>query len=275
MSLVDHSRPGPGVRLSVIPETAGWSFLSFSVLQLDAGQRIRGETGHEELLVVPLSGRVVVQAAGEDHLLQRSSVFEQLPDVVYLPPGTPYVMQAGDGCELAVGSAPAEGRLPARRIGAGEMAVEMRGGANVTRQITHVLAPPLPAERLVVFEVYTPSGNWSSWPPHRHDGRQGSPYLEETYYYRVDPAEGFAIQRVYSPDAGLDELVMARDGDVVRVPEGHHPVVAAPGSNVYYLNFLAGPERSTAVADDPAYEWMRDDWEGRALTLPIGAADGD
>ena len=258
------------------PESAGWSFLSFSVLQLHADQRIEGGTGHEELLIVPLSGRAVVHAAGVAHDLHRTSVFEQLPAVVYLPPSTPYVLQAGDGCELAMGSAPAEGVHPARRIAPEEMFVEMRGGANVTRQITHVLAPPLPAERLVVFEVYTPSGNWSSWPPHRHDGREDSPYLEETYYYRVDPAEGFAIQRVYSPDASLDELVLARNGDVVRVPEGHHPVVAAPGSNVYYLNFLAGPERSTAVADDPDYRWMRDDWEGKALTLPIGGrASGD
>ncbi len=270
MSLVVHSAEGAGTRLAVTPENTGWSFLSFHVLLLDTGDRMTGNTGHEELLVVPLAGRAVVEAGGVRHVLERSSVFEQLPAVVYLPPGSTYLIHATAGCELALGSAPAEGEHPIRCIQPEEMQVELRGGANVTRQITHVLAPPLPAERLVVFEVYTPSGNWSSWPPHRHDGREGSPYLEETYYYRVQPQDGFAIQRVYSPDAGLDELVLARDGDVVMVPEGHHPVVAAPGSNVYYLNFLAGPERSTAVADDPAYEWMREDWAGKALKLPIG-----
>ena len=270
MSLCLHSQPGPGKLLQVTPDSAGWSFLSFWVARLEAGDRMSGHTGREELAVIPLSGRAVIDAGAETHVLEREGVFQQLPHVMYLPPDTSYTIQAGAECELALGSAPAEGGLPARLITPEEIHVEIRGGANVRRQISHVLAPPLPAERLVVFEVYTPSGNWSSWPPHRHDGRQKSPYLEETYYYRIEPREGFAIQRVYSPDAGLDELVMPRDGDVVMVPEGHHPVVAAPGCNVYYLNFLAGPERSTAVADDPHYAWMRDDWEGKPLELPVG-----
>lgn len=262
---------GAGVRVEVTPQTAGWRFLSFRVVALAAGEVLEGDSGHEEVALVPLSGTARLEHAAGTHSVSRRGVFEELPHVLYLPPRTAYRVRAEGGpLELALGSAPAEGRYPARLIRPDEVRVEIRGGHNATRQISHLLGPQLPAERLVLFEVYTPSGNWSSWPPHRHDGRLGSPYVEETYYYRLEPADGFAVQRLYSRDSGLDELVLARDGDLVLVREGYHPVAAAPGTNAYYLNALAGESRDMTPHDDPAYAWVRDDWSGRALKLPVG-----
>ena len=158
------------------------------------------------------------------------------------------------------------------------MRVELRGGASAARQVSHLLGPDQPAERLLLYEVYTPGGHWSGWPPHRHDGQGGSLYIEETYHYRISPQEGWAVHRNYCPEdiqgGGYDELLLARDGDVVLAPRGYHPVAAAPGSNVYYLNFMAGEavgeKRRTPPIDDDDWAWMRQDWTGRAMKLPIG-----
>ncbi len=266
-------RPTAGeVRIAVTPDSAGWKFLSFFAAQLAPGRRYRYQRPGEEAALVPLSGRARVRLGKEAFETTREGVFAELPEVFYAPPGVAIEVEALSDFAFAVGSAPAEGRLPPRRIRREEIPVEIRGGANCTRQISHVLAPPLPAERLLLFEVYTPSGNWSSWPPHRHDGRLGSPYLEEVYYYRIEPQKGWAYQRVYAED--LDALIQVGDGEAVLVPRGYHPVVAAPGSNVYYLNYLAGEERTTRVVDDPDWAWMREDWSGRALELPIGGGKG-
>ncbi len=259
---------GAEAKIAVTPASAGWRYLSFFAVELPPGGRYRYQKEGEEAALVPLFGRARIRLGEAAFETGRKSVFAELPEVFYAPPGTPIEVEALEAFAFAVGSAPAEGRLPPRRILPEEIPVEIRGGANCTRQISHVLAPPLPAERLLLFEVYTPSGNWSSWPPHRHDGRRGSPYLEEVYYYRIEPKNGWAVQRVYAED--LDETIRVEDGQAVLVPRGYHPVAAAPGSNVYYLNYLAGDERTTRVVDDPEWAWMREDWTGRALALPIG-----
>ncbi len=262
-------KPGSAtVKIAVTPESAGWRYLRFFAVELAPGERYRYAQAGEEAALVPLFGEARIRLGDGVFETRRASVFKELPEVFYAPPGVAIEVEAAGAFAFAVGSAPAEGRLPPRRIRREEIPVEMRGGANVSRQISHVLAPPLPAERLLLFEVYTPSGNWSSWPPHRHDGRMGSPYLEEVYYYRIEPAHGWAVQRVYSER--IDALMRVGDGEAVLVPEGYHPVAAAPGSNVYYLNYLAGEERTTRVVDDPEWAWMRDDWTGKALKLPIG-----
>lgn len=266
------AQPEGGSRIPIIvnPETAGWRYTSLWTYALPAGDDVLTNTDDREVVIVPLRGKGMVTTPAGAFRLDRTSVFEQLPRVLYLPPKTRFVLAADSDFEVALGAAPAEGKLPVRLFEPQEMKIEIRGEANARRQITHILAPPLPAERLVMFEVYTPSGNWSSWPPHCHDGRLGSPEMEEVYYYRIRPREGFAIQRIYTGGEEPDELMMPRHGDAVIVPGGHHPVVAAPGSNVYYLNVLAGPQRSTAVADDPHYKWMREDWTGKAMKLPVG-----
>lgn len=272
-----HLRPEAGRALNVTPESAGWRFLSFGVVTLAAGEVHRGQTAALEVAVVPQSGAFRLEAGGQSFELRRESVFTELPHVVYLPPGTDWTLTAFSDTTFAWGGAPAEGRLPIRLIRPGEMRVEMRGGANAARQVSHILGPDLPAERLILYEVYTPSGHWSGWPPHRHDGQLGSVYIEETYHYHVTPPEGWAVHRNYSPEDGLDELLLARDGDVILAPRGYHPVAAAPGSNVYYLNFMAGEvtgeARRTAPVDEDRWAWMRQDWAGKPLELPIGAPD--
>ncbi|MER3443780.1 MAG: 5-deoxy-glucuronate isomerase [Meiothermus sp.] len=276
MSSPNHLKPraGPGVVVKASPATVGWKYLSFRVVALPAAALYPGDTGGQEMALVPLSGEMRVRAGGEAFEIGRESVFAELPSVLYLPPGIPFELEACTGAEFALGGAPAEGRYPLRLFRPQEMRVEMRGGANATRQVSHVLGPHLPAERLLVYEVYTPSGFWSGWPPHRHDGRMGSLYVEETYYYKISPPSGWAVHRNYSPEDGLDELLLARDGDLILAPRGYHPVSAPPGSNVYYLNYMAGEaldaQRATPPVDDPQWGWMRQDWAGKPLKLPVG-----
>ncbi|MCS7057995.1 MAG: 5-deoxy-glucuronate isomerase [Meiothermus sp.] len=274
---MNHYTPRPGrVRVEVAPQGA-WRYLFFRVLALVPGEVEAGATEGCEVALVPLSGRVRVEAGGQVFELARRDVFGELPSVLYLPPGIAYRIEALSEAELALGGAPAEGRYPLRLFRPEEMRVEMRGGGNALRQVSHILGPHLPAERLILYEVYTPSGHWSGWPPHRHDGRMGSLYIEETYYYKIRPAHGFAIHRNYSPEDGLDELLLAQDGDLILAPRGYHPVAAAPGSNVYYLNYMAGEAvgeaRATPPVDDPDWAWMRQDWAGRPLRLPVGGEE--
>lgn len=269
----NHLKPDTSGNLSVTPDTAGWRYLSFGVQTLRVGETFSGETWGLEMAVVPQAGAFTLEAGGQMFELKRESVFTELPHVVYLPPGTAFTLTAQADSTFAHGGAPAEGRLPLRLFRPDEMRVELRGGANAARQVSHILGPDLPAERLLLYEVYTPSGNWSGWPPHRHDGQLGSLYTEETYQYRIQPPEGWAVHRNYSQEDNLDELLLARDGDVILSPRGYHPVAAAPGSNVYYLNFMAGEaqgeQRRTPPLDEAQWAWMRQDWTGRALKLPI------
>jgi 5-deoxy-glucuronate isomerase len=241
---------------------------------LQANQTHSGATAAQEAAIVPLFGQMQVKVGGEVFELGRKGIFAELPHVLYLPPGSNYAIKGLTDCEFAIGMAPAEGRYPLRLFKPGEMKSEMRGGANALRQVNHILGPHLPAERLILYEVYTPSGFWSGWPPHRHDGQMGSLYIEETYYYRIDPPDaGWAIHRNYSPEDELDELLLVRNGDLVLTPVGFHPVSAPPGSNVYYLNYMAGEAlneaRATAPVDDPNWGWMRQDWAGKPIKLPF------
>lgn len=264
---------GPGRVLDVTPQSAGWEYLSFAVHELDA------DTGHafdedgRETAIVPLAGAGTVRAGGETFELSRTSVFEQKPHIVYVPPGTAVEIETEGAFTCAVGSAPAEGKLPLRLISPDEMKSEVRGGGAAHRQVVHALAPPLPAERLILYEVYVPRGTWSGWPPHCHDGRDGSPYLEETYYFRLDRPEGYAIHRNWRDDEGFDEAVVAKDGDVVMVPKGYHTSVACPGSNMFFLNYLAGElvgdERSTPPCFHAEHTWIEDDWTAGEWGLPV------
>lgn len=271
--LGNHRRPDVSGQVGVTPGTAGWRYLSFEVTALKAGETFQSDSAGLEVAVVPQSGHFSLTAGGQTFELRRGSVFSELPHVVYLPPRLPWTVTARADSTFAHGGAPAEGRLPLRVFTPAEMRVELRGGANARRQVSHILGPDLPAERLLLYEVYTPGGNWSGWPPHRHDGRLGSLSIEETYHYRISPPEGWAVHRNYSPEDGLDELLLARDGDLILSPRGYHPVAAAPGSNVYYLNFMAGEaqgeERKVPPVDEARWAWMRQDWEGGAMGLPL------
>jgi 5-deoxy-glucuronate isomerase len=254
-------------RLDITPKTADWRYLSFRVVALDAGDPEEFETGANEVIVVPLSGAGICSFANQNHAFQRSSVFNGPSDIFYLPPRTQCTIKGSQATELAIGGAPAEGRLPARVIPGSEITVGVRGDANVKRSVS-ALAD---SERLTVYEIHTPSGNWSSFPPHRHDTRDQSSYHEETYYYRFQPRNGFAIQRIYTRDTELDVAIPVQDGDLVLIHEGYHPVVKAPGTNAYYLNFLAGDVRRISAVNDPEYDWIATNWSGNPITVPLGA----
>ena len=252
-----HRRAGTWSTIS--PADAGWRYLTFGVEHVTQMER---ETNGEEVAIVLLAGACTITGDGfEFELGPRSSVFEQLPWTVYLPRETSYRV-SGD-VELAIASALVERRRePVLQLPA-EVDVEIRGAGNATRQINNMIQPGFPAERLLVVEVLTPSGSWSSYPPHKHDEDRfpDEVKLEEIYYYRATAPEAFAFQRLYSPERDVDETWTVRDGDLVLVPFGYHPFTAAPGYDFYYLNALAGDHHSMANSDDPEYAWVRATWD--------------
>lgn len=274
-----HIKPelGSKILIEVTPESAGWQYLGFQVVKLRAGENHQVSTAGIEMALVPLYGAGTFRVDNEVYSVSRTSPFAEMPHILYVPPGHEVQVEAAaEGFEFAYGSAPAEGKYPLRLFKPAEMKSEVRGGGAATRQVNHVLAHPLPAERLILFEVYVPGGMYSGWPPHCHDGYEGSPYLEETYYYRIDPAAtGFCIHRNYRCDNDFDEVFTVKDGELVLVTQGFHPVAVPPGSNVYFLNYLAGEllddDRGTPPYDDPAWGWMKDDYEGNKMVLPVAA----
>jgi 5-deoxy-glucuronate isomerase len=255
------------------PETHGFQLLAFNNRKLRSGERVEGDTADRELGLVLLGGRCGVRSSrGEwKSIGRRPNVFSGMPYALYLPISTEYTITAETDCDLAFCYCRAEQAHQPKLITPADVEVEIRGAGNATRQINKIIRPDFPADRLLVVEVYTPSGNWSSYPPHKHDVHNppGEVDLEEIYYYRIDRPEGYAIQKVYTPDRRLDETITVRDGEMVLVPEGYHPVVAAHGYNVYYLNALAGSARSMAASDDPDYLWVRDTWRDKDPRVPL------
>jgi 5-deoxy-glucuronate isomerase len=208
----------------------------------------------------------------------RAGVFEALPWTVYLPRDIDYSLEPTAGLELAVARAPVERRLEPVLQTPEDVDVEIRGAGNATRQINNMIQPGFPAERLLVVEVLTPAGNWSSYPPHKHDEDRPPEevVLEEVYYYRAPAPEAFGVQRLYSEERGLDLTATVRDGDLLLVPYGYHPFCAAPGYDFYYLNALAGDHHSMAAFDDPALAWVRRSWESmeKDPRVPLVTANG-
>jgi 5-deoxy-glucuronate isomerase len=247
--------------LSITPESAGWKYVGFQVYSLKKGQTLSKETGDQEACLVLLSGKATVETAKEqwENIGKRTSVFEKIPPYsVYVPAGDQYNVQALTDLELAVCLAPGNGTYPARLIAPEDVGVETRGSGNIERHIHNILPEGKDADSLLVVEVFTPEGHWSSYPPHKHDedNLPHESYLEETYYHKVSPEHGFAIQRVYTDDRSLDETMIIKNGDAVMVPKGYHPVSAAPGYEEYYLNVMAGPARTWKFHNDPDHEWI-------------------
>jgi 5-deoxy-glucuronate isomerase len=271
-------KPRPRVGASgetqhISPEGVGFDYLTFHVRSLARGETYACETAGSELCLVVLGGRISVDstAGAWSNFGKRAHVFSGLPYALYLPPGVSMSIKAETDCELAFCLCPSESSYPAHLITPEEVEVEIRGGGNATRQINHLLKPEFAADRLLVVEVYTPSGNWSSYPPHKHDVHNPPDEvdLEEIYYYKIDRPEGYAIQKVYTPDGSIDQTLTVRDGELVLIPEGYHPVVAAHGYNAYYLNALAGSARSMAASDDPNYAWVRPTWSEQDPRVPL------
>jgi 5-deoxy-glucuronate isomerase len=290
--------PGGPFVTELTPQACGWAYSSLRVLELGPGGEAAFRTGPDEMLVLPLSGGATVTVDGAEFTLAgRADVFSRVTDFAYLPIDAAVTVHSGAGGRFALPGARAGRRLPARYGPAEQVPVEIRGSGQATRQVNNFCAPDaFETDRLTSVEVLTPAGNWSSYPPHKHDqARPGEAVLEEIYYFEVGQGPGgsggpdapdgtdtpgIGYQRVYSTDPArpIDVLAEVRAGDVVLVPHGYHgPSMAAPGYDLYYLNVLAGPaeQRSMAFCDDPAHAWIRQSWDGQQLDprLPMSAAD--
>ena len=245
----------------VTPATAAWTYVGFDAHDLADGATLARDTGDREVCIVMIAGRARVSAGDRDFGIigGRASVFEGLPWSVYVPAGSRFAIVAEGACEVAVCSAPGTGARPALLIPPEDVPEETRGKGSNTRHVRNILADTDErAENLLVVEVVTPPGNWSSYPPHKHD-RDAFPdetLLEETYYHRFTPAQGYGVQRVYTDDRSLDENVTIHDRDVVLVPRGYHPVGAAHGYTLFYLNVMAGPRRTWRFHNDPDHAWL-------------------
>jgi len=258
-----------GLIQKITPESAGWKYVGFEVFILNTGESLKQVTGVREVCLVLVSGKANVKSLGKtwENLGERLTVFEsnyvaegKPPFAVYVPDNDEFYVEALTDLELAVCSAPGFGNFPARMIKPEEMTYETRGYGTNTRHICNILPETADADNLLVVEVITPSGNWSSYPPHKHeaDNLPIESALEETYYHRLNPPQGFAFQRVYTDDLSLDETMAVHDHDVVMVPCGYHPVGAPHGYDLYYLNVMAGPKRIWKFQNDPKHEWIVD-----------------
>jgi 5-deoxy-glucuronate isomerase len=281
--ILAKSSSGEDIYQHITSSEAGWKNLNFLARSLRPGQKWSGKTGSNEYLFVILSGNMAAITSHGSWTTSeaRKDVFSGLPHALYLPFDTEFeISAAGDLLDIAVGWCTAEKSFPARLIAPSDvnaMGIEYRGGDNASRQINSILPPGSPCNHLICVEVYTPSGNWSSFPAHKHDTRKTDPStgalreasLEEIYFYKIDKPQGFAIQKVYNDSRTLNEIAEARNNDVVLIPEGYHPVVAGHGYSVYYLNFLAGSDQSLASTSDPDHEWIYGTWKGMDPRVPL------
>lgn len=276
----------PGLFLSITPEEAGWDYIYFQARRLATGQSWSFQSGENELAIVNFTGVYTVTSnRGEWRGVGgRTSVFTGGAHALYLPRHTDFTITTEQGGDFAVTWVPTDEDHDPWLIKPEDVTISIRGGDNVSRQINDLLPPGSPVHRLVLVEVYTPSGNWSSYPGHKHDvhlvdatGKLIEADLEEVYFYKIDRPEGYAYQRVYTDDhsplhqAGypIDALVRATNNTAVIVPEGYHPVTSAPGYTTYYLNVLAGSAQSLANQDDPKATWVKNIYQGVDPRLPL------
>ena len=271
--------------LIVTPGSAGWEFISFQARRLSSGNTWSFNSRENELAIIILSGSISVNSnRGSWESIERENVWTRAATALYLPRDTEFSITAARNSEFAVTWVPTDEDHEPWLIQPQDVPISIRGGDNVSRQINDLLPPGSPVHRLILVEVYTPSGNWSSYPPHKHDvhleakdGKLIEADLEEVYFYKIDKPDGYAYQRVYTDEnsplhqAGkpIDVLVKAQNNCAVLIPEGYHPVVSAPGYTTYYLNVLAGSAQSLANQDDPLHSWVKDSYTGVDPRLPL------
>lgn len=271
-----------GVYQQVTKEDGSWQYLNFEARLMKKGEVWAGNTGENEYGIILLSGnyQVTSNKGAWETINGRKDVFSGIAHTLYLPRHTKFELKAtSDMLDIAYGWCETDKDFTPIFKTPEEVEIEIRGGDNATRQINSLIQPGFNCHRLVAVEVYTPSGNWSSFPAHKHDERkldsEGNlleAALEETYFYKIDKPQGYAIQQVYNSDRSLDELSVARNNDVVLVPKGYHPVAAGHGYNVYYLNFLTGSDQSLANTSDPDHEWIYNSWKSKDARIPMVTA---
>ena len=277
--LLIHPLSKSGEYTHVSSDKANWKLLNFASRRVELGNPWSHNTRNSEYALVILSGICSIRSSrGEwKEIGKRENVFSGLPYSLYLPKGTSFTLESHtEILEVAYGWSETDEDHSPKLIRPNQVKVEIRGGGNATRQINSIIPPGFDCHRLVAVEVYTPSGNWSSYPPHKHDehildkdGNLIEADLEEIYFYKIDRKEGYAIQRIYTKDRRIDETITVASDDIVLVPEGYHPVVSAHGYTTYYLNFLAGSAQSLANSDDPEYAWIKDTWTEKDARLPL------
>lgn len=271
-----------GVYQRVTKEDGNWQYLNFEARLMQKGEVWQGNTGSNEYAIVLLGGNYSVKTDKGvwETINGRKNVFSGIAHSLYLPRFTHFELKAeSELLDIAYGWCETDKDFDPVFKTPDQVEIEIRGGDNATRQINDLLGPGFPCHRLVSVEVYTPSGNWSSFPAHKHDeriidenGELKEALLEETYFYKISKPQGYAIQQVYTYDRSLDELAVARNNDVVMVPKGYHPVVAGHGYDVYYLNFLTGSDQSLANTPDPDHAWIFNSWSGRDSRIPMVTA---
>jgi len=269
----ENLRSGQAGELLHLPrQKANWEWMSFFVRRLGQGEVYRASTDGEEAAFVLLGGNSRVDwGQGAQQIGKRKNVFDGYPYALYLPTGNSVTFTAETICEIAECRVPSRAQLQPRLITPNDVVSSLRGGGNASRQIVDVMTPAFPADKLIVVEVYTPGGNWSSYPPHKHDVHNPPTEvdLDEIYYYRMHQPNAFAFQHLYAGQNASDRTLKTRDGDAVLVRSGYHPVVAGPGYDVYYLNFLAGSSRAMMVTEDPQHVWLRSTWKETDPRLPL------
>ncbi len=280
--LAEENVEASGIYQHITKEDGNWEFLNFQARCFKKGETWTHDTHENEYAIILLSGNFSVTSdkGNWQTVNGRKDVFSGVAHSLYLPRRTKFTLTADNDLDIAIGWCETDEDHPAYFKKPEECAIELRGGDNANRQITSLLQPGFDCHRLVCVEVYTPSGNWSSFPAHKHDerildeaGNVLEARLEETYFYKIDKPQGYAIQQVYTGDRSLDEIIRVKNNEVVLVPKGYHPVVAGHGYNVYYLNFLTGSDQSLANTDDPDHKWIYGTWKGQDPRLPMVTAD--
>ena len=272
-----------GIYQSISKEEAGWRHLNMQARLMKKGEQWTQNTGGNEYAIILLGGNFSVNSDRGSWKTQngRKDVFSGIGHALYFSRNTKFTLTAESArLDIAYAWALAKNDFPAKFKTPDCAEIEIRGGDNASRQINSLVEPGFGCDRLVAVEVYTPSGNWSSFPAHKHDerkidaqGKVTEAALEETYFYKIDKSQGYAIQQIYDDERKLNEIAIARNNDVVLVPKGYHPVVAGHGYNVYYLNFLAGSDQSLANSDDPDHQWIYNSWTGKDPRVPLVTAD--
>ena len=280
--LVHHPKQGFGIYQQVSAKDAGWSHLHFEARLMKKGEQWRGDTGENEYGFVLLGGNYSARTdkGSWKTVNGRKNVFSGIAHTLFLPRHSDFTITAeSEELDIAAGWCLADQDFPAKFKTPAEVAIEIRGGDNATRQINSLIEPGFGCSRIVAVEVYTPSGNWSSFPAHKHDerkvdaeGRLSEAVLEEFYFYKMEMPQGYAIQQVYTGDGSLNELMQIHNNDIVQVPKGYHPVVAGHGYNCYYLNYLAGSDQSLAATPDPKHNWIFNSWTGTDPRIPLVTA---
>ncbi len=272
-----HLRPDADGVVATDPDRSGWRYLSFRAFGLTEGESVLLDQPDQEAAIVTISGggvEIVFDQRPSLDLAGRPSVFQGMPWSAYIPSRTTARIIGrpitGRRAVVAVAQAPLTGRSGVATepilVGPDDVEIEIRGAGNATRQVNNIMMPGFPADRLLICEVFTPSGNWSGWPPHKHDvdDPPREAVLEETYFYQFSRPEGWAIQRVYHRDGSRDRLMPVRHGDLVIVDQGYHPFASTQGYDAYYLNALAGDRRTMANSDDPDLAWVKSLWPAMA-----------